>query len=207
VSAVNDGKALDEAGFSISWILQKPMFYRAMVTRGSDAVKLEWVYDSAFRFFPVVEDAEFGFCLHRFDGATNKVLAAANRNEPPDLIDLLQLHVNWLPLGQLVWAACGKDPGLTPEFVLDNIQRNSCVRQEQLDLEQLAVPITPRELKEVLRAAIDDARRLFVTLPAEEIGACYVSNDGVPVQWRVNRTGVSAHYGSVGGAWPVICFD
>ena len=66
-------------------------------------------HDSAFWFFPVQADAEFGFVLHTLDGATNKLLALAGRGELRDYLDVLFLKRNVLSLGALAWAACGKD--------------------------------------------------------------------------------------------------
>lgn len=45
-------------------------------------MKLEWVYDSAWRFYPVEPDPELGYRLHYFDAATNKLLALSGRAEP-----------------------------------------------------------------------------------------------------------------------------
>ena len=52
-------------------------------------VRLEWVTDSDFRFFPTVSDALFGYMLHPVDLALNKVQAAANRRKLRDIVDLV----------------------------------------------------------------------------------------------------------------------
>ena len=60
---------------------------RSRVASGSrdrESVLLQWVKDSAFRFFPLVEHADFGLTLHPFDLATNKVLALVGRLEVRD---------------------------------------------------------------------------------------------------------------------------
>ena len=44
--------------------------------------------DSAFRFFPVVQDQLLGWRLHHFDAATNKALTLAARAETRDYIDI-----------------------------------------------------------------------------------------------------------------------
>ena len=85
--------------------------------------KLEWVFDSAFRFFPVEPDAEMGYVLNFWDAATNKVLALAGRGELRDYLDVLHLHRQHLSLGALAWAACGKDIGYTPQFLIEEAQR------------------------------------------------------------------------------------
>jgi hypothetical protein len=57
-----------------------------------DRMRLEWVHDSAFRFFPTQKDELFGYVLHPVDLATNKASAAADRREPRDIVDLLTIH-------------------------------------------------------------------------------------------------------------------
>lgn len=68
-----------------------------------------------FRFFPTLRDETFGYILHPVDLATNKVMAAAGRRELRDLVDLVTIHENILPLGAAIWAAVEKSPGFTPE--------------------------------------------------------------------------------------------
>src|SRR5437762_11846980 len=72
-SAEADAEALRAAGYSVVWTLQGEAIFRAEVARGDDRVRLDWTTDSAFRFFPVIPDDEFGYCLHPADLATNKV--------------------------------------------------------------------------------------------------------------------------------------
>lgn len=62
---------------------------QATVARGPDRLLAEWVHDSAYRFFPLVEDDELGLTLHPFDLATNKVLALIGRLEVRDWIDVI----------------------------------------------------------------------------------------------------------------------
>src|SRR5437016_4848578 len=91
-SAEADYAALVQAGFNVEWLLRQPAFYRATVCRAAEKVRLDWCYDSAFRFFPVQPDPEFGYCLHPADLATNKALALAGRSQIRDFIDILHLH-------------------------------------------------------------------------------------------------------------------
>jgi hypothetical protein len=74
-----DGIVLEEAGYS-EWVSRKAV-YKAIVAKGREHVRLDWTTDSAFRFFPVQPDEDFGYCLHMADLATNKVLALAGRAE------------------------------------------------------------------------------------------------------------------------------
>ena len=59
-----DASTLAGSGFTVQWLLQQPTFQRAVVSKADERVILEWVYDSAFRFFPVEPDVELGYRLH-----------------------------------------------------------------------------------------------------------------------------------------------
>jgi len=61
--------------------------------------------------------------LHPVDLATNKVAAAYGRREPRDVVDLLTIHENILPLGAVIWASAGKALGFTPEGIIYEIRR------------------------------------------------------------------------------------
>src|SRR5262249_44234895 len=84
-----DAKTLHEAGHTVVWTLGQLGFYRAEIRRGEDRLRLDWAHDSAFRFFPVLPDELFGYCLHPADLAVNKVLALAGRIEFRDFLDTL----------------------------------------------------------------------------------------------------------------------
>ena len=115
-----DTASLRTAGFEVEPVGRvQPEFRRAIVRRNGQQTKIEWVQDAAFRFFPVEADAEPGWRLNFWDVATNKVLAMIGRQKLRDFLDCLHLHGRHLHLGASVWAAAGKDPGLTPEFILD----------------------------------------------------------------------------------------
>ncbi len=102
---------------------------------------MEWVFDSAFRFFPVEPDLDLGWRLNFWDVATNKVLALAGRSEVRDLVDVVYLHEQHLCLGALAWAAAGKDPGMTPEAIIHWARRNAIYRPEDLSDLQLSAPL------------------------------------------------------------------
>jgi hypothetical protein len=70
------------------------------------------VVDSDYRFFPIIPDELFGYVLHPVDLAMNKAMAAAERRELRDLVDLVTIHETILPLGAVVWATVEKSPGL-----------------------------------------------------------------------------------------------
>jgi len=74
-----DMAVLQAAGLDVEWRRREPALYQAVVTRGGESTRLEWVVDSDFRFFPTQADEVFGYVLHPVDLATNKAMAAAGR--------------------------------------------------------------------------------------------------------------------------------
>ena len=70
-----DRRVLTAHGFSVRVARERPTFVEAEVERGPDRILLQWVQDSAYRFFPLIRREPFGLTLHPFDLATNKVLA------------------------------------------------------------------------------------------------------------------------------------
>lgn len=205
-SAAADEAALLAAGYAVTWQLRQPMFQRATVTRHDGSVKLEWVYDSAFRFYPVEPDEELGWRLHFADAATNKLLALSGRAEPRDFVDAIHLHDTYLSLGTLAWAAAGKDEGLNPLLILDLADRFARYRQADIDSLHLAAPLSLPELKAKWSQAVEDGRQLIEKLPVEEIGCLYLdplTNAPVsPVPASPEMGQLIRHRGSVGGSWP-----
>ena len=107
-SWTNDRALLAHDGYRLEVIREAPAYVEALVTKGTDRVIVQWLRESAFRFFPLVEDEDFGLVLHPFDLATNKVLALAGRLEPRDWIDVLTTHDKLQPLGYLVGPPAGR---------------------------------------------------------------------------------------------------
>jgi hypothetical protein len=166
------------------------------------------VHDSAFRFFPVEPDDELGYRLHRFDAATNKLLALCARSEARDFVDALYLDEHYLPLGALAWAAAGKDEGLNPQLILDLSNRFARHRQVEIDALHLTAPLSLPELKMKWIEALDRARRLVEELPAEELGVAYLDpvsrQPAEPDPATPGFAQLIRHRGTVGGAWPVV---
>jgi hypothetical protein len=119
----SDLQTLTAAGFTVAAELSQPGYIRAVVATADDATKVEWAFDTTWRFMPVIQSDRFGYQLHPIDLAVNKVLALAGRDEPRDLLDTLHCHEHVLSLGALVWAAAGKDPGFSPGSLLDLLRR------------------------------------------------------------------------------------
>ena len=118
-AAQADVQVLKGAGFQVEVQSPQPGFARAFVTRGAKQTKIEWVRDSAFRFFPIEPDPQLGWRLNFWDAATNKLLAFAGRMKLRDYLDVMFLHEQHLHLGALAWAAAGKDPGMNAEWIID----------------------------------------------------------------------------------------
>jgi hypothetical protein len=204
-SAEADEKALTSSGFALRWTTRAEGFFSAAVSRGIDRLRLDWTTDSAFRFFPVQPDDEFGYCLHRADLATNKVLALAGRSELRDFLDILQLDQDYLSLGALMWAACGKDQGYTPALRLQLTNRHSRYQDADLRSENLARPVDLKQLKLQWLAARERAEALFDRLPPEELGCLYLGPANEPVTPDPSDAvfpALTHHFGSVRGAWP-----
>ena len=205
-SAQADAATLLEAGYEFVWLLRAPTFHRAVVTVGAEQLKIEWAHDSALRFFPVQTDERCGYRLHDADAAVNKALALAGRSEVRDFVDVLHLHETYLSLGAMAWAACGKDSGYTPDFLLDHANRHIAYTQADLDRLHLRTPLDLRTLKQRWLAAMARAQELVAALPPEEIGCLYldsrcpVTPDPASGAFRA----VTRHRGCVHGAWPTV---
>ena len=112
-----------------------------------------------------------------------------------------QLH-----LGALAWAACGKDPGFTPGFLLEQAGRHACCSQADLDRLRLRQPLDLRSLKRKWLKALEEARELVDALPPGEVGMLYLDGERpVTPDPRSDRFGeLARHEGSIRGAWPVV---
>ncbi len=209
-AVAGDLETLGKAGFQARITSRHPTFCRVIVERDGLATKLEWVFDSAFRFFPVEPDLDLGWRLNFWDAATNKALACAGREKLRDFLDLIYLHQQHLSLGALAWAAAGKDPGLTLESIIEGARRHSQFPTEDLHRLHLAEPVDFPTLKKVLIGACADAEALFVRLPPAEMGCFYLDAQARPVcpnPSSSNFEKLTRHFGSVKGAWPRIRED
>ena len=89
VSWQADRAVFEKAHYEVRVFRERQGFVEAEIRRGGDAVLMQWARDSAYRFFPLVQHAEFGLTLHPFDLATSKVLALVGRIEARDFVDTL----------------------------------------------------------------------------------------------------------------------
>jgi hypothetical protein len=188
-AADEDSAALEKAGLRINWQRRERTFYQALISQDAASTKLEWVVDSDFRFFPV-------------DLATNKAMAAAGRREPRDIVDLVSIHEQIIPLGAIVWAAVEKAPGFTPEGLINEIRRNA--RYTAADFRRVASdpPIDAASTMQRLRQALDEADAFVVRMPTDKIGLLFLKA-GEAVQPDPDRLAdYKTHAGQRQGHWP-----
>jgi len=206
-----DVAALESAGYEVEKILtygdwtQPTSFRKAMVRRGGGEVALDWARDSAFRFFPIVADPQLGWRLHLFDMALNKALALSARTETRDYIDILEL-ARIYPLEAVVWAACGKDEGFSPLFLLKMMRRFAKI--DPLKVEEIrARELNPIAMKEEWITICDKAEEEILHLANTQIdmpiGVAFVNDQGEP-GWIGADPTLRIHHGSLRGCWPVM---
>ena len=201
-AAEADAKALTEAGFKLSWKKIRDGRREAEVEGLGGRMLLEWVADSAFRFFPAQRDELFGYVLHPVDLATNKASAAADRREPRDIVDLVTIHENILPLGAVVCAAVGRFPGQSPEEMLSDITRHSRFDAEEFRVLATEHPVDVADLHRRIRSMIEDAGRFISRIPSDAVGFVFLEG-GKPVQPDPGALGrYQRHTGASGGVWP-----
>jgi hypothetical protein len=206
-----DKATLATQGLRVTVTREGASFVQAEVSDGTDAEVLQWVQDSAFRYFPLVEHETFGLTLHEFDLATNKVLALAGRREVRDWVDTLLCHANLQPLGYLAWAASGKDPGWSPLAIVEQAARTRYV-QSELDETPFDGP-TPRaaDLSARWHAAVEEAREIIRLLPPEHVGKCVLDDRRLleraspeALVRELASDSVRFHEGRIRGAFPEI---
>jgi hypothetical protein len=205
-----DRKLLEGSGFVVHLVRERSSFVEAEVRRGADSVLLQWVRDSAYRFFPLLEHAELGLVLHPFDLATNKVLALVGRLEVRDWVDVVECSERLQPLGYLAWAASGKDPGFSPLAILEQAGRSSHYSADEVASLAFEGPAPDAaDLGRRFHAALADAKTTVGQLPTEQLGKCVLDEHGQlfraepsRVRGAVASGTLAFHAGSIRGAWP-----
>lgn len=198
-----DQATLRDHGCTLETEIVQPGYIRAVVMRDDQATKIEWAFDSSWRFMPTMYSDVFGYALHPIDLATNKVLALAGRDEPRDLLDTLYFHEHMLALGPLEWAATGKDPGFSPLSLLEMLRRRGRIRPEDLERLHLSEPIDVQQLKTAWLHALEEAEAFVRRRPPEEVGCLYYAPDlETFVNPNTHEGLVVLHYGRPGGVLP-----
>ena len=201
---------LARAKLAVEVLVERTGFVEALVSDATGSARVEWAADSAYRFFPLMTHPDLGLTLHPIDAATNKALALVGRSEPRDWVDLIECHRRLQPLGYLIWAAVGKDPGLSPAFVLDQAARTA--RYTEADLEHLqfgGVRPTAADLSCTFRAALAQARAIVALLPPDSLGQCVLTAAGAPAHWSDDELPAMLpqlrfHSGALHGAFPSV---
>ena len=207
-----DRANLEVAGFHCELMINRTTFIECKVSKSSMAVVVQWVQDSAFRFFPLQTHPDFGLTLHPFDLATNKVLALVGRLEVRDWIYINECNQKLQPLGYLAWAAAVKDPGLSPVLILDQAHRSG--RYTQLEIDSLAFDSNIPDAGELGRrwkALLKEAEIITTQLPPNEVGNCILNLDGTLVTEPstelpalVASGKVRFHTGTLRGSYPTV---
>jgi hypothetical protein len=201
-AAEADAQLLERHGYTLEWQRREPTIYTALVGLDGEQTKLEWVVDSDYRFFPTMRDELFGYMLHPVDLAMNKVMAAANRREVRDLVDLLTIHETILPLGAVIWAAIDKAPGFTPEGLIAEIRRNSLYPPVEWKALTAREPLDPKIIMGRLRVVLDEAEAFAAKMPTEKAGLLFLKDGQVVQPDPAHLVNYQTHAGQRRGQWP-----
>jgi hypothetical protein len=200
---------LEANGYEVRTLREAASFVEAIVLKERARTIMQWARDSAFRFFPLVENESMGLTLHPFDLATNKVLAMAGRLEVRDWVDAIYCDESLQPLGCLLWAACGKDPGYNPHSLLTAARRLHYSQAELDTLDFAAEQPNAARLGVRWHEALEDAGRIVACLPAAHVGKCVITRDAhlfrgnaAKLAIAMDAGGILFHEGRIGGAWP-----
>jgi len=183
--AGEDMDALRKRGYTVDVRLATGTFTRAIVSKGRETTKVEWCYESNFRFFPAIKDNRVGYRLHPIDLAINKVNALANRQAPRDFVDVLFINRNYLSLGAMVWAASSRFPGMPPPFLLEQLARQTAVYGPgaAADMQEAIASLRFTNAKQTFdlpalrmewNESMEAARKLIGWLPKITIGCLFV---------------------------------
>jgi hypothetical protein len=201
---------LEGAGFSLTAVRELPGFVEAVARKGEATTLIQWAVDSAFRFFPLVQDKTLGLSLHPFDLAANKVLALVGRAEARDWVDIIGFHSRLQELGYLIWAACGKDPGLNPELILNEAVRSARYTREEISALDFEGPSPDAgDLSREWKKMISQAAEIIALLPPEKMGTCVLDKsmglfrgDSDALKKHLESGGIRFHPGRIHGAFP-----
>lgn len=211
-SSADDRELLRSAGFEVTALREQKGYVEAEIARQEEKTRIEWVRDSSFRFFPLVEHPELGLVMHPFDLATNKVLALVGRLEVRDWVDVIECDQRLQPFGYLAWAACGKDPGYSPAFLVERAARQGRYSASEVaELDFAGQPPDAGELSRRWHGLIDEARIIVGALPAEATGCCVLDQhdalcrlDSNALAAAVRAGSLYFHPGRLGGALPAV---
>ncbi|MHB1217774.1 MAG: hypothetical protein ACYC1L_06205 [Alphaproteobacteria bacterium] len=174
-----------DAGFSVEETVRAAGTVEAIVRRYGFETRIQWMEETQRRFFPLVGDPRFGVRLHDADLAINKVLCAADRRKPRDMIDLVEIERDYCPLGPLIWAAAAKS-GFGPGRIIEEIRANARgYAPEELATVRMSdgSEIDPDRVRERLRGALSRAEHYVMEeAPDDHLGALFVDDKERPVE-------------------------
>lgn len=201
-AAEQDAALLEEHGYALEWVRRDSAIHTVLAGHAGESTRLEWVADSDFRFFPTIRDEVFGYILHPVDLAANKAMAAANRREVRDLVDLVTIHETILPLSAVIWAAVDKSPGYTPEGLIAEIRRNARYPAAEWRAIVSSEPLSPEAIMGRLRAALEEPEAFVARMPTDKVGLLFLK-EGRVVQPDPDRLDdYETHAGQRRGHWP-----
>jgi len=201
-AAEQDVAALQGAGMRVHWQRREPTFFQALISHGDETTKLEWAVDSDFRFFPTVRDDLFGYVLHPIDLAANKAMAAAGRREPRDIVDVVTIHDEILPLGAVIWAAVEKAIGFTPEGLISEIRRNAHYTAADFQRVASTPPVDAPAIMRRLHAALTEAEAFVARMPTDKIGLLFLKDGKIVQPDPEYLDAYATHAGQRQGHWP-----
>ncbi len=108
-----------------------------------------------------------------------------------------------LPLGALLWAAIGKDPGFTPTSLLEIIKRRGKYRPEDFSRLHLTEPVDVVANKGRGLTALDEAETFIRSRPASESGCLYYSPTSASFVVPGKVSDATPHFGTPGGVLPM----
>ncbi len=175
-----DIKALRQNGFKVSISVMQFAIAEAEVQADGEQSLVQWMDETVNRFFPIIQDADFGWRLHDADLAVNKILAGASRTRVRDAVDLAKIHAEYLPLGYLAWAAAGKTP-MTPVDILERVIKNAVSHPAEEFAEiRSTTPVNGRDVIMSLMQARDEGVQLAEALPATAYGCLFIGEGDQP---------------------------
>lgn len=133
---------------------------------------------------------------------TNKVSAAYGRREPRDIVDLLTIHEQIVPLGAAVWASVGKAPGFTPEGIINEIRRTARYTVEDFRRIASHPPVDAADTMTRWREALAEAEAFVVRMPTDKAGLLFLMGGRVVQPDSGRLQDYQTHAGQRRGQWP-----
>lgn len=98
-AAQRDIATLLGSGFEVAVEIETFGLVEVRVFGSGEETLIQWMSETKRRFYPLVQDDEWGARLHQNDLAINKVLAASTRRQARDFADIVSIVEHLCPLG------------------------------------------------------------------------------------------------------------